>query len=305
MIISITGGCGFIGKRLVKAHITRGDELRVLSRRKIMGTQNDIHYFRADLSTNNGDLHGFVEGVDILYHCAAELYDEELMETLHVRGTRHLLDAAKGNVKRWVQLSSVGAYGVYRNGVVNEATSENPTGVYEKTKTEADILLRKSGLPYVILRPSNVFALTMNNQSLFKLVKMIQNGLFFYIGRAGATANYVHVEDVVDALVVCGYNNKALGNTYNLSQNIEIEQMVNSILTGLKIFRVVPRFPEILVKRLVRIFGKLPKFPLTVSRINALTGHCHYDSTKIINELGFEFHLSLESRFVEFASKVS
>jgi NAD dependent epimerase/dehydratase family enzyme len=33
MIIAITGGTGFIGKKLVSFHVARGDAVRVLSRR--------------------------------------------------------------------------------------------------------------------------------------------------------------------------------------------------------------------------------------------------------------------------------
>jgi nucleoside-diphosphate-sugar epimerase len=307
MIVGITGATGFIGRVLVDRCLERGFETRVLVRLKSKShlIPSSAQVFQGDMVDESFNPNKFTHNLDVLYNCAGNIIDESKMYSLHVKGTNRLITAASGRIGRWVQLSSVGAYGGMRTGVITESSAENPLGEYEVTKTNADILLKKSGLPYVILRPSTVFALTMNNQSLFKLVKMIQNGLFFYIGRAGAVVNYVHVEDVVDALVACGFNNQALGNTYNLSQNIEIEQMVKSILTGLEIFRVVPRLPESLVKRMVQIFGKLPRFPLTSSRINALTSHCCYDSTKIVNELGFEFHSSLESRFIDFASKVS
>ena len=145
----------------------------------------------------------------------------------------------------------------------------------------------------------------MRNQSLFQLLEMVRKGLFFYIGEVGALVNYVNVKDVVDALVMCGIDDSALGNTYILSQTTEVEQMVESFSSGLDIERKTFRLPELLIRQLTRVFGWLPGFPLTVSRIDALTGYCRYDSTKIIDELGFEFHLSLESRFVEFSSKVS
>ena len=39
--------------------------------------------------------------------------------------------------------------------------------------------------------------------------------------------NYVHVEDVVEAMFLCGKINLALGNTYNVSQNIKIEKILD------------------------------------------------------------------------------
>ena len=304
MIVSITGGSGFIGKLLVAAHIQSGDEVRVLSRHKL-GEINGVRYFQSDLSKSDIDVYDFVEGVEILYHCAGETNDESLMRKIHLDGTKQLVEASQGQVGRWVQLSSTGVYGPNRFGVVTEESPERPSGVYEQTKAEADKIVKMSGIPYVILRPTNVFGQTMHNQSLFQLINMVRKGFFHYIGGVGALVNYVNVKDVVDALVMCGIDDSALGNTYILSQTTEVEQMVESFSSGLDIERKTFRLPELLIRQLTRVFGWLPGFPLTVSRIDALTGYCRYDSTKIIDELGFEFHLSLESRFVEFSSKVS
>ena len=114
--------------------------------------------------------------------------------------------------------------------------------------------------------------------------------------------NYVHVNDVVEALLRCGSDDKALGNIYNLSQTIEIERMVRYFLLGLGVERSPFRLPEYIVRAVVIVFGNFDRFPLTNSRIDALTGQCIYSSNKIMRELGFEFEDTLENRFMEFAS---
>jgi len=301
MIIAITGGSGFIGKRLVHHHIQQGDQVRLLSRKPPL-KEISAQYFLGDLSNSNVDLSSFVDNADILYHCAGEVNNEQIMRKLHVDGTQKLVNLSHGRVGRWVQLSSVGAYGVCRNGVVTEESPENPLNVYEKTKTQSDEIVKKSGIPFVILRPSSVFGSAMPNKSLFQLVYMIRKGLFFYLGKKGALMNYVHVEDVVQALVHCGGDNHALGKSYNLSQTIEIEQMVQSLLSSLGLDRKIFRFPEQLIRKLVQFFSVIPNFPLTISRIDALTGRCYYDSSKIMSELGFKFKLTLENSLVEFVA---
>jgi nucleoside-diphosphate-sugar epimerase len=302
MIVSITGGRGFIGKYLTEKHLYKDDTVRLLTR-NLSFTQDCVEYFEGDLSDPGVELADFVEGSDLLYHCAGEINDESMMRPLHVDGTQRLVEASlKGGVGRWVQLSSVGAYGVCRSGVVTEMSPENPSSVYEKTKTEADDIVKSSGIPYVILRPSNVFGLTMRNQSLFRLVEMLRRGWFFYIGEAGVLFNYVHVADVVEALVLCGSDDRAYDKTYNLSQTIEIEQMVESISLGLVVERKIFRLPDYPIRLLGNAFGWLPGFPLTVSRIDALTGRHRYQSSKIIEELCFEFDSSLHERFFQFAS---
>ena len=99
-------------------------------------------------------------------------------------GTQRLVDLAKGKIGRWVQLSSMGAYGVCRNGVLTEDSLEQPSGTYEQTKTEADEIIKRSGIPFVILRPSNVFGSSMSNNSLFDLMEMLRKGFFFTLAQA-------------------------------------------------------------------------------------------------------------------------
>ena len=304
MRIAITGGAGFIGKYLVRAHLERGDEVRLLSRSH-QNTNNNLNVIIGDLQNDQFDFTKFVNNADVLYHCAGELRDESRMESLHVFGTERLVNAAAGRVGRWVQLSSVGAYGKQRYGHVNETTLEDPVGVYEVTKTQSDHIVIKTaesaGMEYVILRPSIVFGEGMTNRSLYQMVEMIRRRLFFYIGKPGAIMNYIHVTDVVSALLMCGLNANANKNTYILSDNIELEEMVMAISQGLDIQSPSIRLPEWFVRLVIKVLQPVPKFPLSESRVDALTGRAYYDSTKIMDELNYHNSVTLVEAFREFA----
>ena len=302
-VIAITGGTGFIGSALAKQHVEFGDTVRVLSR-STEGTHNGISFFQVDLAQPSGAmLRGFLDGADIIYHCAGELYDKSRMEKLHVGGTIELLSAAKGSKARWVQLSSVGAYGHCRAGLIESASPERPDGVYECTKTASDVLVRNSGMDYVILRPSSVFGEAMTNQSLFKIVKAMKLGLFFYIGR-GVIMNYVHIDDVVGALTGLGLRTNIVNKVYILSDQIPIEEMVRSLAEGLDINQPKLRFPKTPISLLVKILGKFPKFPLTAAGLNALTKRCVYNSSLIRDDIGFTFKRDLRDAFRQYASSI-
>ena len=303
MIIAITGGSGFIGKQLVNHHIRQGDQVRLLSRKPPL---KDIspQYFLGDLSNPDVDLSNFVDNVDILYHCAGEVNNKSLMQELHVDGTQRLVDAAQGKVGRWVQLSSVGAYGICRGGVITEDSKDQPIGIYEQTKTDADEIVKNSGMPFVILRPSNVFGNNMPNQSLRGLLHAVRKGLFFFIGRENQSlVNYIHVEDVIHALVYCGSDEQALGNVFNLSQLTTVENMIASFASGMKSNKKILRLPEGVVRAVVGVFGWISRFPLTSSKVDALTGRCIYNSTKIQKVLKFKYSMTLEERFELFAKQ--
>ena len=305
VLVAVTGGSGFIGRRLVDAHVAQGDDVRVLTRNRGRAEASPaVEVFEGDL-LDRASLEPFVREVDVLYHCAAEIKDERLMHQVNVRGTESLLEVAQGRVRRWVQLSSVGAYGRRRHGIVTEETPERPRDTYETTKTLADARVRQAlssgAFEVVLLRPSIVFGEGMPNQSLYALFSMIRRGWFFFVGKPGASANYVHVDDVVRALVCCGSHANASGRTYNLSDWSTMEEMVQSIAHALG--RPPPRLrlPELPVRCLATTLGRLPRVPLTASRVDALTSRVTYPATRIARELGFQLVSSIPSRMQKLA----
>lgn len=296
MIVAITGGTGFIGRRLVARHLAHGDEVRVLTRRTAV--ELGAKLCPGDLS-NPDALRSFAEAADILYHCAGEIRDEARMQVVHVSGTQHLIEAASGRIGRWVQLSSVGAYGRQREGVVTERTESCPFGTYEVTKVLSDELVSAAAtggaFEHAVLRPSNVYGAEMSNQSLFGLISMIQRGRFFFIGKPGASANYIHVDNVVEALMLCGTKPEANGQLFNLSDHRTLETFV--VVIAELLGRSAPRLrlPEWSVRMPAKLLGGIPGFPLTGSRVDALTGRAIYSTARIEQELGYRHVVTMES----------
>lgn len=300
MIVGITGGTGFIGTSLLLRHIAIGDTVRLLSRRSIhaIALPNSVEVFHGDLMGTVESLIPFVDGVDVLYHCAGEIRDQMKMHSVHVTGTERLCAAANGRIGHWVQLSSVGVYGPQYTGIITEDTPPNPVGIYEKTKTESDELVMKAGkrcgFTYSVLRPSNVFGSSMTNQSLLQLIGMINKGLFFFIGKPGASANYIHVDNVAEGLVRCGRRAAAKGGIFNLSDFRTIEKFVKTIAGELCKPMPKLRLPEMPARWVAKLFGRLPRFPLRESRVNALTNRSVYSIERIQQELGYVHQLSME-----------
>jgi nucleoside-diphosphate-sugar epimerase len=304
MIVAITGGTGFIGRGLVSRHLARGDKVRLLSRHPYneSGFSSSVEWHRGDL-VDSANLQPFVDGADILYHCAGEIRNENRMEAVHVEGTDKLIKAAAGRISRWVQLSSVGAYGKHREGIISEEATLNPSGMYERTKVLSDELVEAAAsgnaFQHVILRPSNVYGAEMRNRSLFSFISMIQKGWFFFIGKPGSSANYIHVDNVVEALALCGSLPQAAGRVYNLSDYCTMEKFVAAIANAL--CEPVPRMrvPEAPIYLLAKLLGNLPGVPLTESRVEALTSRAAYPINKIERELGYRHIVSMEKGLAE------
>lgn len=294
--IAITGGTGFIGRRLAAFHIEAGDTVRVLTRQsteeaRLPGCQ----LYGADLTDGDCDLESFVKDADVLYHCAGCVSEASVMRTLHVNGTRRLLAAANGTIGHWVQLSSVGVYGPRRAGIITEDEVERPSGPYEITKAAADdAVMRASGISYTVLRPSIVFGARMSNMSLRQMITLIDRGLFFYVGEPGASANYVHVDNVVAALHLCATKEAATGCVYNLSDWRTMESFASTIANELGRRAPTLRAPEKLARLGALIVSRVPQVAVSKARVDALTNRAIYDSGKITRDLGFVFSTTME-----------
>jgi nucleoside-diphosphate-sugar epimerase len=296
MLVGVTGASAFIGSALVQRHVSAGDEVRCLTRKPESIGYSQVQCIEGDLMRPDERLTRFADDLDVLYHCAGEVIDERRMQALNVQGTRSLIHAAAGRIGKWVHLSSAGVYGRHRSGVVSEETPLNPAGIYEQTKAEADALVLDAGrrglFPAVaVLRPSIVFGRGMRNQSIVQMIRMIERGLFFFIGSSGASANYVHVSNVVDALVLCGRSAEADGRVYNLSDWCTVEEFAGAIADALGRPRPRLRLPERPVRRAVRVVGRIAPLPLTESRIDALVSRGRYSIERIQRELKYTLNV--------------
>jgi nucleoside-diphosphate-sugar epimerase len=286
----VTGANGFIGRRLVDQLVKRGHHLRILSRqaRHLPG----VEIYEGTLGEDPpARFTGFVKNVDAVIHCAGEIRDQSRMVKTHVDGTRDLIQACDGQVSRWIQLSSVGAYGPIRSGEVSEETAERPQGTYEESKARSDAialeLAGSRGMAVAVLRPSIVIGDDMPNSSIRQMAGMIRRGIFFYAGKPGASANYVHVDDVVRALVFLTEHNPPATGIFNLSSWSTIEAFATALAETQGTKPPGLRLPESLVRAAAAVGSYLPRFPLTTSRIDALTNRACYPCRRL-EALGFQ-----------------
>jgi nucleoside-diphosphate-sugar epimerase len=302
MKISVTGASGFIGKILCDELMLQKHEISILTRKDVPPITG-VNVVKGDLISDSANLQVFVDGVDVVCHCAGEIKDETLMERVHVGGTKRLLNAVHESIKRhgkpvhWVQLSSVGAYGVVGPGsrgsrIINEQSPEHPFGVYELTKTASDQLVcefaqQEPLFSFTILRPTVVIGSNMPNQSFHAMARMIKRGLFFRIGRQQTIANYVHVHDVVRALIQCLFYVRARGQVFIISNDCPLDLVVDSLANAMNVPAPKWVVPEGPLRLLVKATSPWIKLPLTTARIDALTRQTHYSSNKINQTLCF------------------
>ncbi|MFH7326588.1 NAD-dependent epimerase/dehydratase family protein [Desulfurivibrio sp. C05AmB] len=294
MKVFVFGATGFLGRALVQKMITSGSAVSVLTRNpsrinSFWGNSVAVHV--GDMSAGK---HPKLSEYDVVINCAGETKDERLMRQLHVEATKKTLENLRsGDNTQWIQVSSVGVYGPQNSGVIKEDYPFNPVGEYEITKAEGEIVVHEfcenNNIPYTIIRPSNIFGNGMTNQSLAQLVRMISRNLFFYIGNPlNYKMNYVHVDDVVAAIILCMKNPAAINQDFIVSDVMDQYSFVNLVKseTGGG-WAWTPVIPKYLARKLSLLAKINPKFPLSSGRLAALTNRAVYSTDKIRDQLAF------------------
>ena len=315
----VSGASGFVGKRLVEKLISQGFSVRVLTRNSKSIFPEGVEVFYADLASTTCNLKRFFLGCDVFFHCAGDIQNPMRMHALHIDGLKRLLKAfckeidLAGHPMHWVQLSSVGVYGKSINHPakvreISELSKNQPYGEYEITKAKADKLLleaaKSNKFTFSIIRPTNIVGLDMPNQSFRGLVESILKRRFFYIRSIHSVSNYIHLDDVVSALLLCSHSPKATNQIFNLSNDCKLSDIVLSLSLDKKMKHKRSIVPEWLVRFVVRVTSNFFKLPLTQSRVDALVSRTYYPNTKIKRLLRFSPKKSIPDFAVEYMKAI-
>lgn len=158
--VLITGANGFIGNSLMRHYQQQGTEVVGVDLRGDGGAivEGDIG--------NPESIAELLEQCDVIIHTAAlvsNAISDADMWRVNVQATANLIAAAKKyNVRRFVQLSSIVAYG---NSAVGELNEDHPVhadgGSYVLTKLASEHAVlaahAKGNIEIVIIRPGDVY----------------------------------------------------------------------------------------------------------------------------------------------------
>jgi NADH dehydrogenase len=197
-----------VGGHVVHALRAAQKDVRVLVRDRRKATR--LEAWGATLAegdvTDPASLGRAVEGCDTVLHLVAIRQGrEERFQRVMVDGTRDLLAAAPAvGVRRFVHMSALG-------------TSEQTKDLvpYYRAKWETEQLVRESGIPYVIFRPSFVFG--NDGGILPTFVKLIRLApVTPIIGTGRQRIQPIWVDDVADYFVRSVDLDPVIGRTFEL-----------------------------------------------------------------------------------------
>lgn len=308
MRIFITGGTGFIGRRLTERLAAEGNELVLLLRnpsKASPGTGAGVTYVRGDIF-NREALESGMKGCDWVFHLAAftKPWSKDPSEayTTNVTGTVNILDAAMANgVKRVVLTSTGGTIGCSAgNSVTCETTNPSPVfnTLYEKTKAEAEKIAREyagRGLEVVVVNPTRVFGpgLLSKSNSMTRIISLYRAGLWRIMpGDGRSVGNYVYIDDVVNGHILAAMKGRP-GERYILGgENLSFRELFSAIGRAAGKERIVFPLPFPVMRSVVsvntfltRITGMPPL--ITKDWLDKYMNNWIMSSDKAVTELGY------------------
>jgi dihydroflavonol-4-reductase len=226
MQLLVTGGTGFIGSRLALAARALGHTLIAAGQLNTEAERSRAEDLaRHGIVIEQGPLQdpAYAERVaarcDAVIHLAAAQHEanvpDEYFFDVNVNGTRTLLEAAKRcGVKRFVYGSTIGVYGEYTGTPLDENTPPRPLNVYGRSKLEAEGVVASyaQALETSIVRISETYG--PGDFRLLKLFKAVDRGRFFIIGAGSNQRQAIHVQDLVQGLLLAAISPAAVGEIF-------------------------------------------------------------------------------------------
>lgn len=238
--IFVAGGTGFIGQHLLTALKNKGHKTRCLVRTRVRdsGIDSCSEAVAGDI-TDRASLKGALDGIDMVVHLVGIIEDKGDMtfERVHVEGTRNLVTEAKAaGVKHFFYQSALGA------------DLKSPAR-YRSTKAEAEEIVRGSGIPYTIFRPS----LVIGKKDAFteKLKGLINLGPVVIVpGDGKAKFQPIYIDDWVGCFLSIINNTNAIGKIYEFGgpEHLTYNEILFQLAAAMGLKKKIAHMPMAIVR---------------------------------------------------------
>ena len=295
----VTGGSGFLGKRLIAALALRGVEVRALARSEaaaIAVRGAGAEPVRGDLGDTAAMQAGMAE-CDVVFHAAAFVEEHgKLAEFMKVTvdGTVNALAAAKAaGVARFVHVGTEAVLGDGNPIIQADETrpiATNPAGPYGLTKGLAEsavIAANAPGFTTVVIRPRFIWG-AGDTSLLPKLVGAVKAGKFAWIGGGHYLTSTCHVANVVEGALLAADKGKG-GEVYFLTDGepVDFREFMTAMFATQGVDAGTRTVPRWVAKTIASLTAWMKTPPITRTAVALVGGEVTVVDAKARRELGY------------------
>ena len=258
-MILVTGATGFIGRALLRQLSELGYPLRALLRpsprtpRLPKGVPLEAAV--VSLADERG-LRAALSNVDVIFHLAsAESQGRHAnLRATDIEGTEHLANAAReAGVKRFIYVSHIGA------------TRESAYPVF-RAKGMAEEHIRKSRVPYTIIRSSIVFGPEDHFTTTLARLLRFSPGVFPIPSSGRSVLQPLWVEDLVTCMIWALDNPQTINQMYELGglEFLTLSEILEAIMAAANRRRYLLTLSPVTLRALtVTLESSIPNFPIS------------------------------------------
>ena len=314
--VLVTGGTGFLGRRLVERLLSENRRVTVLARTPAPELEAlGATFIRASLD-DPAAIQAACAGISTVYHVAAKVgvwgRYEDFFRT-NVLGTRALLEGCRRHgVKHFVYTSSPSVvytgYDISGDDESLPLTTSCPSP-YPLTKAIAEREVLAANTPSLrtaALRPHLIWGVG-DPHLVPRLLRSARFGRLFIVGDGQNRVDMVHVENAVDAHILAEYSlmfedSEAAGRAYFITNHepVLLWRWINDLLSGLgepRVYRQMSTRSAARIGHACEIFWRLFRLrsepPLTRFVAEQLAAEHWFNPRAAEHDLGYRPRVSM------------
>jgi len=239
--IFLTGATGFLGRCIVELLLKRGYKVFALVRsipKRVYGSR--LVFIKGDITKKNLGIgrrdERLLKEAGYVIHCAAitDVRDKSVnLFKTNVVGTKNVLRFAGKfpKLKTFVHISSKSVAGNFEGVFPEDTLPEIKSfhNAYEKSKYQGELLVRKSNLPFIIVRPPTIVGDSKSGMvdkfegSAYRLISALKKRrLPFYPSKCNGFIYVMPVDKVAEFVVKVCFNSKYIYTTFNITDSSPI-----------------------------------------------------------------------------------
>jgi len=266
-MVTMFGGSGFLGRRVVARLVQQGEDVRIAVRHPEragglaqLGRPGQVTGIAADV-WDEASIVGAVAGSAVVINCVGHYVEKSgaSFDAIHGLGAEHVArQANKTGVRRLVHISGIGA----------DAKSSSP---YVRARAKGERLVAEAFPGATILRPSVLFGPDDNFFNMLARMARFSPALPLF-GTGGTRLQPVFVDDVAEACARVLTDETTVGRVYELGgpDIYTYRDLLRLVLDRTGRWRPLIPVPFVVWETLAAVAAILPTPPVTRDQITLM-----------------------------------